>query len=145
MKKLTFLHFTVAVLFTAGVMDLIRGYMHTFQVPYAAVNMAGIGADPDGMFLLGAFGISNFLTASLYFLIIWKAKYLVPYVLLLIPVSYFLGGAGIAYANIQPEAPFLGQYMMRIYLIICLVASVSYFFSTLFNRNKTIKSEMAHS
>ena len=145
MKKLTSLDLLAVVLFLAAVMDLIRGYMHTFNVRDAAINVAGIGADPNGMFVLGAFGISNFLTAFIYFLIIWKAKHLIPYVLFLIPVSYFFGGAGIAYANIQPEAPFLGQYMMRIYLIICLVASVSYFFSTLFNRNKTIKSEMAHS
>ena len=79
--------------------------------------------------LMGAFGISNFLTGFLYFLVIWKAKHLAPYVLMLIPLSYFIGGLGIKLQNIQPEGAFVGRYMMAVYLGICIVSSLLYFIS----------------
>ena len=138
------LNVSAFVLFLVALMDMNRGYMHTFKVRYAAENLAGIGQDPDMLFLLGAFGISNFLTGLVYFLIIWKARRLAPYVLLLIPISYILGGAGISFAEVEPVAPFRGQYMMRVYLLVCFLTSLAYFAFLRINRSKTIKSQIQH-
>ncbi len=45
----------------------------------------------DQVFLLGVFGISNFLTGFIYLLISRKAKELAPYMLIIIPLTYHLG------------------------------------------------------
>jgi len=139
MKKQLTLKVCTGVLFLIALFDMLRGYMHTFDVRYAAENLAGIGSNPDGLFLLGAFGISNFLTTFIYFLVIWKARDLVPYILLLIPMSYFLGGAGINYSGVEPEAPFVGQHVMKVYLLVCLLTSMLFFIFLQFNRTKNNK------
>jgi hypothetical protein len=128
-NKNNMLKINVVILFLAGIMDIIRGYSHTFKVRHSAENLAGIEPIADSLYLMGAFGISNFLTGLLYFFVIWKAKFLAPYVLLLIPLSYFIGGLGIAYQNVQPNALFIGQHMMFFYLCICLIAGLLYFVS----------------
>ena len=129
LKEKTALKISTIVLFLAGLMDVNRGFAHTFNVRYSAEHLAGIEPIADSLYLLGAFGISNFLTAFIYFLVIWKARNLVPYILLLIPISYFIGGAGIQFQNIQPEAAFVGRYIMAVYLSICLITSLLYFSS----------------
>ncbi|MEO1654558.1 MAG: hypothetical protein AAFU64_13515 [Bacteroidota bacterium] len=124
------LKINLVVLALVGAMDLIRGFMHTYQVKYAAVNLAGIEPLSDSLVLMGAFGISNFLTGFIYFLIIWKAPKLAPYILLLIPISYFIGGLGFqGYQGVQMESAFRGQYMMSKYLLACLVSALLYFLS----------------
>ena len=123
------LKINAVVLFLAGSMDMIRGYMHTYQVRHAAENFAKIELISDSLVLMSAFGISNFLTGFIYFLVLWKAKKLAPYVLLLIPISYFIGGMGMRLSNVQLESEFKGQYMMTYYLTICLVAALLYFLS----------------
>jgi hypothetical protein len=133
-SKKNLLKINVVVLFFAGIMDMIRGITHTFRVWYAAENLAGFDPTPDSLYLLGAFGISNFLTGLLYFLIIWKAKELTPYVLLIIPISYLIGGLGLAYAGVQPEAPFVGRHIMAVYLSICLLSGLIYFVSKLLKK-----------
>lgn len=129
LKRKTALKINVIVLFLAGLMDIRRGIAHTFQVRYSAEHLAGIEPIPDSLYLMGAFGISNFLTGLIYFLVIWKAREIVPYVLLIIPISYFIGGMGIAYQNVQPESEFIGRYMVVIYLSICFIAGLFYLFS----------------
>ena len=121
------------ILALAGVIDFIRGYLHTFKVRYAAVEKAGIEPTSDSLVLMSAFGMSNFLTAFLFFLILWKAPKLAPYVLLIIPVSYFLGSTGMRMQQVTMESPFVGQYMMRIYLTVCLISALLFFWS----RNKS--------
>jgi hypothetical protein len=128
-NKSSLLKINVVILFLAGVMDIIRGYSHTFNVRHSAENLAGIEPIADSLYLMGAFGISNFLTGLLYFLVIWKARYLTPFVLLIIPISYFIGGLGITYQSVHPDAQFIGQRMMFVYLGICLVSSLLYFIS----------------
>lgn len=113
-----------AVLFGLGIVDLIRGIMHTFLLRWAGVHVAGF--DPvttasDQFFLLGAFGISNFLTGFLYLLISRKARELSPHVLAIIPGTYLLGMIGIAVAGVQAQAVFAGKYFMVVYLAVCLL------------------------
>ena len=123
----TALKINTFVLFLIGVIDIIRGFMHTYNIRWASANIAKIEPIPDSLLLMGAFGISNFLTAFVYFLICWKAKHLSPYVLLLIPFSYMLGFIGLKVENVTPNAEFNGQYMMMVYLGICTVVAIYYF------------------
>lgn len=125
-SKETALKVNLVILFLAGLMDINRGIAHTFRVRHSAINLAGIDPIPDSLVLMGAFGISNFLTGFIYFLIFWKAKHLAPYVLFLIPVSYLIGGMGMTYQQVKGEGQFIGQYMMAVYLTICLLASFIY-------------------
>jgi len=127
-NKEKLLNICSVILLLAGFMDLIRGVAHTFQVRYAAEHIAQIQPTSDSLVLMGSFGISNFLTAFIYVLIVVKAKKLAPYVLLFIPLSYVLGGYGLLYYQRVPmESAFEGQYMMQYYLSICLVTSLLYF------------------
>lgn len=131
LKKQYALNIASIILFAAGVMDLIRGYMHSYNVHHAAEKLAGIELSSDRVLvLMGAFGISNFLTGFLYFLIIFKAKDLVPYVLGLIPISYIIGSYGLMkISGVVMESPFVGQHIMRVYLSICLLTAIFYFIS----------------
>ena len=142
-RKEIALKINIIVLALAGGMDIIRGFMHTFQVREAAINHAKIDPIPDSLFLMGAFGISNFLTAFIYFLVIWKARTLAPFILLTIPICYFIGGIGRKFQNVVPESEFTGQYMMSFYLCICALTAIFYF---IFARNKqTVQiPEVAH-
>jgi hypothetical protein len=128
-KKETALKVCTIVLFLAGLMDLRRGFAHTFQVRYSAEYLAGIEPIPDSLVLMGAFGISNFLTGLIYFLVIWKAKKLAPFILFFIPLSYLIGGLGLKLQSVQPEAQFTGQYIMFIYLSTCFLAGFLYLVS----------------
>jgi hypothetical protein len=128
-KEKTALKISTIVLFLAGLMDIKRGFAHTFNVRYSAEHLAGIEPISDSLVLMGAFGISNFLTGFIYFLVIWKARPLAPYVLLLIPSSYFIGGMGMNYQNVEMESAFVGRYIMAVYLSICVVTGLVYLLS----------------
>ena len=137
MNKQLALKISSIVLLLAGIMDIWRGFVHTFQVKYAIINGAGIEPNSDNLVLMGAFGISNFLTGFIYILIVWKAKKIIPYVLLLIPVSYCIGRLGLQYSNVLIDPnKFKGQYIMSVYLGICVITVIFYFFITIINKQK---------
>ena len=119
------------VLFAAGSMDLIRGFMHTFNIRYAAANIAQVDlASPlagDFLLQMSAFGVSNFLTGMFAILVALKAKELAPLMLAIIPVTYLLGIISMRMNNVQPTAAFNGQYMMYVYLTICVVTALYYY------------------
>lgn len=65
------------VLFCLGIVDLVRGVMHTFLLRWSGVNIAGfdpVTTSSDQFLMLGAFGISNFLTGLVFVLISRKAR-----------------------------------------------------------------------
>lgn len=112
------------LLFILGILDLVRGFMHTFLLRWSGVHIAGfdpVTTPSDQFFMLGAFGISNFLTGFLYLLISRRARALSPYVLAIIPATYLLGMIGIGVANVNPQAVFGGKYFMMVYLAACVV------------------------
>ena len=116
-----------AVLFFIGGYDVLRGFMHTFLLTWSATNFAkfDLATTPqDQVFLLGVFGISNFLTGFIYLLISRKARELSPYVLIIIPLTYILGLAGIWSGNIRGQAAFDGKYFMLVYFSICIVTFI---------------------
>lgn len=118
-----------AIVFFLGILDLIRGLMHTFLLRWSAVHVAGFdpaNTPPDQFFLLGVFGISNFLTGFLYFLISRRAREITPYVLIILPLTYLLGVAGIKIAGVQMQAAFNGQYFMFAYFALCVIIFINF-------------------
>jgi hypothetical protein len=126
--------FKVAVI-TLGVLaltDIFRGFMHTFNIWYASENIAHMTQTADTLMLMITFGISNFLTAFIYILIILKAKHLVPYVLLIIPISYIIGIISLfttGIAEMQSSA-WNGQNMLSVYLPVSFIIGINYFIAS---------------
>jgi hypothetical protein len=115
------------VLFFIGGLDVLRGFMHTFLLTWSATNIAKLDmttGSGDQVFLLGVFGISNFLTGFIYFLISRKARELSPYVLIIIPLTYLLGLIGIRSGNVHGQSAFEGQTFMLAYLGVCIITSI---------------------
>ncbi len=105
-----------------GCLDLWRGFTHTFRLEYAAEYIMGLDlavARDDQLLLLGVFGISNYLTGSMLILISMKARNLVPYVFLIIPVSYISGGFLINQVA-SSTARLGGLPLMQIYIAVCI-------------------------
>ena len=105
-----------------GCLDLLRGFMHTFILEYAALNIFVVdltGGVDNQMFLLGIFGISNYLTGILYILIGLSARHLVPIMLPVIPITYF-GGYALISKVANPTAQLGGNSFMMIYFAVCI-------------------------
>jgi hypothetical protein len=67
------------VLFVLGLVDLLRGVLHTFFVNWAVRTFAKLDlslARQDQLTLLGAFGISNLLTGVIFILVSIEAAQL---------------------------------------------------------------------
>jgi hypothetical protein len=112
------------VLLVLGLVDLVRGVLHTFFVDRVAKVFARLDvatARQDQLTLLGAFGISNLLTGALFLLVSVEAPQLAAWVLLAVPCAYALGMAGIRTAGVRREAAFLGRYFMIVYLGVCVI------------------------
>lgn len=115
------------VLFLIGLVDLLRGTLHTFFVHWADATFAHLNLTVNGqdqLTLLGAFGISNLLTGALYILISRRARHLATVVLILIPVAYAVGLLGLYRSGVHPDAAFLGRYFMLVYFGVCAGTAV---------------------
>ena len=105
-----------------GCLDLVRGFMHTVLLEYAAQNIMGLDlavARDDQLLLLGTFGISNYLTGMMLILVGMKARNIVQYVFLAIPVSYLFGGFLISRVA-SSTARLGGLSMMIAYIALCI-------------------------
>jgi hypothetical protein len=119
--------FAWLVLFFIGIFDLIRGLMHTIFIDWAIATFAHLDlscAPDDQKMLLMAFGISNYLTGAIFILVSIRARQIVAPILLLVPLSYFLG-ALIIKATLHPQSDFLGQWFMMVYLLACGITFVA--------------------
>ncbi|MEI6887038.1 MAG: hypothetical protein WCK31_02260 [bacterium] len=126
-------YLTSLVLLVIGCVDLLRGFLHTFDVVSASKTFAKLDlsfARDNQLTLLGAFGISNILTGLIYILISRKAKNLSPYILTIIPISYIVGFIGLRVSGINATADFLGKYFMLFYLLVCIVTVGIYIYRT---------------
>jgi hypothetical protein len=111
-----------------GTLDLIRGFMHTIRLEHAAANLAGLDLSStvavDLLRLMGAFGISNYITGLMLILLGWKARSLALAMLAAIPIAYFVGAVGIRFntaAYPASQADWKGESMMAVYLVVCIV------------------------
>ena len=119
--------FAWIIMIALGCIDLIRGFIHTVLLEFAASNIFVIdlsGGVENQMFLLGIFGISNYLTGIMLILIGLKARELVPILLLGIPMIYFLGTALISRVA-TPTAQLGGGPYMLAYFAICIVTFIA--------------------
>ena len=118
------------VLLVLGVVDLVRGIMHTFVLTWAAENIARIAPHPDALMLLGVFGNSNLLTGALYLFVAVKAREIAGYILGIIPVAYLVGIEGIRLNGVSMQSEFNGKYMMLVYFVVCIVTFVYFVVAT---------------
>jgi hypothetical protein len=120
--------FAWVVLAGLGAIDLVRGFLHTFMVEHSAVKIAGMNLEHSGgdqLMLLGAFGISNFLTGAIYLAVAFKAKQLAPTVLAIIPGAYLLGFIALRLNHVSPESAFPGRDFMLGYMGVCTLTFVA--------------------
>jgi hypothetical protein len=119
--------FAWIIMTALGCLDLVRGFMHTVLLEYAAENIMGLDllvARDDQLLLLGTFGISNYLTGIMLILIAMKARNIVQYVFLAIPVSYLWGGFLINRVA-SSTARLGGLPMMTAYISVCIITFVA--------------------
>lgn len=134
--------FVIIVTLGLGCLDLIRGVIHTFLLEYAGVFIMGLDlsfARENQLFLLGVFGISNYITGTFLILIALKARALIPYILVIIPTWYLVGNAVIS-RTVIPQAALGGLPMMLGYFIICILTAVSSFVVIYYRRRKNQSS-----
>jgi hypothetical protein len=125
-KKQSALRVTSVVLFALGILDIVRGIMHTFNINWAAATFARIDPHPDALILMGSFGISNFLTGFIYLYAARKMKEHTPILRLMIPSAYILGAIGLKASGVVMQSAYNGKYMMIGYLAICAAAYIYY-------------------
>jgi hypothetical protein len=128
--------FAWVILACLGTTDLVRGVLHTFFVQHSAVHIAGMDlthSGQDQLMLLGAFGISNFLTGAIYLAVAMRARNLVPTVLAIIPAAYLLGFIGLRMNQISPESEFPGRTFLLVY---CSVCTATWLASVLWMRSR---------
>jgi len=123
--------FVSVVAIVLGSLDLVRGFIHTMLLEYAALNIAGLDLSTsqagDLLQLMDAFGISNYLTGIMLILIGWKARPLALAMLGIIPVAYILGIIGIRInaAEYAPsDAAWGGAIPMLVYLGISAITFI---------------------
>lgn len=127
-QKTTVPAFVWVSLIILGCIDIIRGFMHTVVLEYAALNIAGLdlttSTAAEQLRLLGTFGISNWITGALFILIGLKAKHLSIYVMGIIPAAYVLSMFAIR-ANVagypDTTADWGGLSLMVPYLVACAI------------------------
>jgi len=115
------------VLFAIGLIDLLRGVLHTFFSNWAARTFAKLdltSAREDQLAILGAFGMSNLLTGAIFILISRKAQPISEWVLLAIPSAYIAGIVGMRMSGVRRKSAFYGRYFMLAYLLVCLATFV---------------------
>ena len=117
--------FVSVVSIILGCLDLIRGFMHTVLIQFAATNIAGLDLTTsqagDLLQLMGAFGMSNYLTGVMLILLGWKARHLALTMLGVIPVVYILGGVIVrvnASGYETSQAAWGGIPLMTVYLAV---------------------------
>ncbi|MDF1678559.1 MAG: hypothetical protein P1U32_07705 [Legionellaceae bacterium] len=127
-----------------GCYDLLRGFMHTFNLEYSALYIAKLNlATPqasDLLRLLGVFGVSNFITGAMLILVAFAARGLALIMLLIVPLAYAVGMITIRY-NATDYAPshaaWGGMTPMMVYLTICIVTFVAGLIGTLYNKSNS--------
>ncbi len=115
------------VLLLLGCVDLFRGLAHTYMIHWANDTFAHMDLSVNGndqLMLMGAFGISNWLTGMLFILIALKAKALANTSLIIILVAYAVGWLGMQYAGVSAESDFYGRFIMMGYFAVCLAGIV---------------------
>ncbi len=112
-----------------GCLDLLRGFMHTFLIRFAATNIAGLDLSTpqagDLLVLMGSFGISNYISGLALILMGWKSRELAWIMLGVIPSAYLIGGIAIRFYSADlaiSQSAWGGKPIMMVYMAICILA-----------------------
>ncbi|MDF1827883.1 MAG: hypothetical protein P1U39_06345 [Legionellaceae bacterium] len=131
-KKIKIPAFVSTVTLVLGCLDLVRGFMHTFKLEYAALHIAKLNLSTpeasDLLQLLGVFGVSNYITGIMLILVALRARELALVMLFVIPLAYVVGGIETMHNShmyAASQAAWGGRNFMFIYLIICVVTFVA--------------------
>ena len=130
--------FAWIVMVCLGCFDLVRGFIHTVLLEFAALNIFVIdlsGGVDNQMLLLGIFGITNYLTGIMFILIGLKARHLVPIMLPVIPLAY-LGGTALIARVANPTAQLGGGPYMLVYFAVCIATSLAILVIKIKNRKE---------
>jgi len=129
LKNLPKIISTIAIIL--GSIDIIRGLMHTFLINFAATNIAGLDLSTsqaaDLLQLMGAFGISNYISGVALILVGWKSRDLALIMLGVIPAAYLIGGLTIRFNSSgfsQTQAGWGGIPMMTVYLAVSSITFI---------------------
>jgi len=118
-----------------GVIDLLRGFMHTVVLPYSATHIACLDLSgptaTDLLRLLGLFGISNYITGATLILTGLYARPIALVLLGLIPAFYGLGLLTI-HAAMNPYPPSTAEWGGRPFMMVNLSLYVLTFLAGLF-------------
>ena len=118
-----------------GVIDLLRGFMHTVVLPYSATHIASLDLSgptaPDLLRLLGLFGISNYISGATLILTGLYARPIALVLLGLIPAFYGLGLLSI-HAAMNPYPPSTAQWGGRPFMMVNLSLYVLTFLAGIF-------------
>jgi len=111
-----------------GSLDLIRGFMHTILIRFAATNIAGLDLSTsqasDLLVLMGSFGISNYISGLALILMGWKSRELAWIMMGVIPAAYLVGGLAIRFYSADfaySQSSWGGKPMMMVYMAICVL------------------------
>lgn len=118
-------NFAWIVLMFFGFFNLVRGFLHTVLVEFAATNIAGLDLSvvrADQLVLLMTYGYSNFVTGIIFLLIALKARNLVPPAILL--VSVFSITNGITLELMNPTAAFVGRYLAPVWFAVGIITLI---------------------
>ncbi|MCK5795217.1 MAG: hypothetical protein KAH12_10955 [Anaerolineales bacterium] len=116
------------IVIALGGLDLIRGFMHTFLIRFAATNIAGLDLSTsqagDLLVLMGSFGISNYISGLALILMGWKSRELAWIMMGVIPAAYLVGGLAIRFYSadfVVSQSAWGGKPMMMAYMAICIL------------------------
>jgi len=116
------------IAFSLGSLDLIRGFMHTILIRFAATNIAGLDLSTsqagDLLVLMGSFGISNYISGLALIFMGWKSRELAWIMMGVIPTAYLIGGLAIRYYSsdfVISHTSWDGKPMMLAYMAICIL------------------------
>lgn len=124
------LKIAVIVLALIGGFDLIRAYMHTLNIWHASGEIAKMSQTADTMWLMNYQGSLQLMSGLVYLLIVWKAKELAPYVLIVNAIAnlYHLVTVRINGVLEMQTSAWNGQYFMYVYCAVIFIVGLNYLF-----------------
>jgi hypothetical protein len=124
--------FVSVVAIVLGSLDIVRGFIHTVLLEFAATNIAGLDLTTsqagDLLQLMATFGISNYLTGTMLILLAWKARPLALIMLGIIPLAYIIGAVTLRIHSVgyaPSQAAWGGLPMMTGYLLISIITFIA--------------------
>ena len=117
--------FAWIVLIFFGLFNLVRGFMHTFLVEYAAENIAGLDlsvARAEQLILMMNYGFENLVAGVAFILIALKARHLVPPTILL--VTIIAAVSPIAIELLNPTAAFAGRLLAPVWFALGVITLI---------------------